>query len=159
MPSNTENDTWLASGSYSKAAVATCYVPWRFMEFRDLFGDGSSEGDFHRSGCLHEASPDGTCPNAHLEHQSGCRHSAPVHRTVEVDPLADRLPRERIRSILEAGDEICLEFVQGAVPTESVLAETAHLLRKLRNTGIPLTVCGLSTADKSRLSRLEWRTV
>jgi len=126
------------------------------MEFRDLFGDGSASGDFRRVGCLHEVFEDGTCPNAHRHHVSGCQHAAPTRRAVEVDPLANRLPRERIRSILESGDEICLEFPKGASPSEELLAETAHLLRKLRNTGIPLTVSGLSTADKARLSRLEW---
>lgn len=146
----------LSQGSKSLRKVAGCFTPWVFMEFRDLFGDRSSEGNFKRLGCIHETDPDGRCLQGTASDQAVCWETRPEKQVVHVPSGCTGLPRELIRTILQSGDELILQFEQGASPTLSALTETAHILRKLRNTGIHVTVSGLSTADKSKLSRLEW---
>ena len=145
-----------SQGSKGLRKVANCFTPWVFMEFRDLFGDQSSEGNFTRLGCLHESGPDGQCLQGTPSEQAVCSETRPEKQIVLVPAGCTGLPRELIRSILQSGDELTLQFAQGTPLVPTVLTETAHILRKLRNTGIHVTVSGLSTLDKSKLSRLEW---
>lgn len=146
----------LNQGSKSLRKVATCFTPWVFMEFRDLFGDRSPEGNFTRLGCIHESGPDGRCLHGNASEQTVCWETRPERQVVHVPSGCTGLPRELIRSILQSGDELILQFEQGSSPAHTSLSETAHILRKLRNTGINVTVSGLSTLDKAKLSRLEW---
>lgn len=133
-----------------------CYAPWVFMEIHDLFGDGSPEGDIVRIGCLHERAPDGSCQSGAPTPGTACLRRAPSRRNVRLTG-GSGLPRDRIHEILQDGDEPVLEFEEGSNPSDSVLQETAHLLRKLRNTGINATVTGLSVAQKAKLGRMEWK--
>ncbi len=126
------------------------------MEFRDLFGDQSEEGNFRRVGCLRNITAKESCPHCPDGDLSVCWHAQPRRRTVHVDLGSQALPRSEIRSILQSGDELFLEFDSRTPASDSLLAETSHLLRKLRNTGIGATLSGLSTTDKAKLSRLEW---
>jgi hypothetical protein len=155
-PQSIATSPQLNQGSKSLRKVAACFTPWVFMEFRDLFGDQSSEGNFTRLGCIHESGPDGQCLQGNATEQAICWETRPEKQVVHVPSGCTGLPRELIRSILQSGDELILQFEQGASPTATALTETAHILRKLRNTGISVTVSGLSTIDKSKLSRLEW---
>ena len=136
--------------------LAECFTPWVFMDVRDLFGDGSPEGDFTRTACLHEKSPDGHCRQGHPVHPAVCSDTHPRKRTVRIPSSAKGLPRDSIRAILQAGDELVLQFEPGETPSLAALSEAASILRKLRHTGLAAGVSGLSTADKSRLCRLEW---
>ena len=142
--------------SRSIPPLAECFAPWVFMDVRDLFGDGSPEGDFTRTACLHENSPDGRCRQGHPLPPPVCAETRPRKRTVRIPPGAKGLPRETIRAILQAGDELVLQFEPGDTPSLATLSEAASILRKLRHTGLAAAVAGLSTADKSRLCRLEW---
>lgn len=126
------------------------------MELRDLFGDGSADGDFRRVGCLHEVLADGSCPKCPSRSGANCWQMRPERKSVRIPPDCTSLPRSDIRAILQAGDEICLEFETIASPSDEILRAVSNILRKLRNTGIQIVVSGLSTADKSKLSRLEW---
>ena len=147
---------WTTSVKAGEPPPPPCYTPWVFMEIHDLFGDKSPEGNVVRVGCLHELGPDGTCQSGSPSSRNACLRRAPCRRTVR---LADGsgLPRAQIREILQAGDEPVLEFDSRSNLPDSTLFETAHLLRKLRNTGINVTVAGLSVAQKAKLGRMEWK--
>jgi hypothetical protein len=155
-PQSVASAPQVSQGKRSLRKVATCFTPWVFMEFRDLFGDRSADGDFKRLGCIHESDSDGRCLHAAASDQTGCWESRPVKQVVHIPSGCTGLPRELIRTILQSGDELTLQFEQGVSPTLTALTETANILRKLRNTGIHVSVSGLSTPDKSKLTRLEW---
>lgn len=144
------------SGSRSVHKTATCFTPWVFMEFRDLFGDQSPDGNFSRLGCIHNTHPDGSCVHGDSPDQSVCWETRPDPHMVHVPSGSTSLPRALIRAALQCSDELSMQFETGVSPTLPVLTETAHILRKLRNTGINASVSGLSSADKSKLCRLEW---
>lgn len=146
----------VSQGAKSLRKVASCFTPWVFMEFRDLFGDQSAEGNFKRLGCIHGTGSEGQCLHGKPSDQTVCWESRPEKQIVHVPSGCNGLPRELVRGILQSGDQLILQFEQGATATLKVLTETAHILRKLRNTGIDVTVSGLSTPDRTKLTRLEW---
>ncbi len=155
-PSHSSRASRTTAAREGELPTPPCYAPWVFMEIHDLFGDKSPEGDVVRVGCLHERGPDGICQSGAPTPGTACQRRQSCRRAVRVADAAG-LPRERIRDILQAGDEPVLEFDFGSAPSDSVLSETAHLLRKLRNTGINVTVAGLSVAQKTKLGRMEWK--
>ncbi len=155
-PSHSSRTSRTTAVREGELPTPACFAPWVFMEIHDLFGDNSPEGDIVRIGCLHERGPDGICQSGVPEPGTACLRRQSSRRTVRVADSAG-LPRERIRDILQAGDEPVLEFAFGSEPSDSILSETAHLLRKLRNTGINVTVAGLSVAQKAKLGRMEWK--
>lgn len=155
-PSHSSQSSWTTILKEGGLPPPPCYAPWVFMEIHDLFGDGSPEGDIARVGCLHELAPDGSCQSGAPTPGTACLRRAPCRRTVRMAEGAG-LPRAQIRDILQAGDEPVLEFDARSNPSDSTLQEIAHLLRKLRNTGLNATVSGLSTAQKAKLARMEWK--
>lgn len=155
-PSHSPQTSWTTTARESELPPPPCYTPWVFMEIHDLFGDKSPEGNVVRVGCLHECGPDGSCQSGAPEPGTACLRRTPCRRTVRLTDESG-LPRAQIRDILQAGDEPVLEFDFISSPSDSTLFETAHLLRKLRNTGINVTVAGLSVAQKAKLGRMEWK--
>lgn len=154
-PFHDRSGHWETALPASAPTRPSCFAPWVFMVIRDLFGDGSAEGDVSRIGCLHETAVDGTCKTGTPTPGTSCGRVHPRRRVVRV-PGGARLPRAEIRDVLQAGDDLVLEFDTGTPLTDATLSETAHLLRKLRNTGFSATATGLSSDDKSRLGRREW---
>lgn len=138
-------------------SVQACYQPWSFMEIRDLFGDGESSGDLVRVACFGHSSANGAT--------SGCEGRKPDddclppavggERVVRVDPASAGLPRETVRTAVSEGADIILEFLPGAIPSDTMLREVASLVRRLRTSGLSLTLTGLATSIRARISRLE----
>lgn len=155
-PSPSPRTSWAKAVMEGELPPPPCYAPWVFMEIHDLFGDQSPEGNVVRVGCLHERGPDGNCQSGAPTPGTACLRRTSCRRVVRLTGESG-LPRAQIRDILQAGDEPVLEFDAHANPSDSTLLETAHLLRRLRNTGINAAVSGLSVAQKAKLTRMEWK--
>lgn len=133
--------------------------PWAFMEFRDLFGDGDVSGDLVRKACfcLSCNRTDGCDECAsRFSGESECGTTGwGGRRIVEIDPGADGIPREQVRSALLDGADIVLVFRLGMIPSDRLLGEVAHLVRRLRSAGTTLTIDGLANSVRARIARLE----
>jgi len=139
-------------------SVQACYQPWSFMEIRDLFGDGASSGDLVRVACFGHSTangPDAGCDLGRQPDDDCLPPSVGGERVVRVDPASAGLPRETLRKAVSEGADIILEFLPGAIPSDAMLREVASLVRRLRTSGLSLTLTGLATSIRARISRLE----
>jgi len=138
--------------------ASTCYQPWSFMEIHDLFGDGDASGDLVRLACLNcstGASAEG-CSESGSHPDSGCRfaeNNGP--HVVRIDPCTGDLPRQDVLCAIRKGLDIVLEFPAGLQPAESLLREVAILVRRLRTSGLNLSLAGLANPVRARISSLE----
>lgn len=132
---------------------------WAFMEFRDLFGDGDVSGDLVRQACFCQSCnrTDGCdeCASRYACDSESALAGWGGRRIVEIDPEAEGLPREAVRTALLEGADIVLVFAQGVIPSDRILREVAHLVRRLRTAGTTLTIDGLANSMRARIARLE----
>lgn len=128
------------------------------MEIRDLFGDGSTSGDLVRVACFGHASTGLTvserCDGPFDKSECG---PEPASRecVVKVEPSASGLPREILRQAVSQGADIVLEFLPGFSPSDGMVREIASVMRRLRTSGLSLTISGLATSIRARISRQE----
>lgn len=135
-----------------------CFQPWSFMEIRDLFGDGSSSGDLVRVACFGHSSLgqpfaegcDGSFGASECGPEAAARECV-----VRVEPSAAGLPRDLLRQAISQGADIVLEFLPGCIPSDSMVREIASVMRRLRTSGLSLTLSGLATSIRARISRQE----
>lgn len=128
------------------------------MEIRDLFGDGQSSGDLVRVACFGQASGglalvdhcDGSFPLPQCGPAPG-----PQECVVKVDPSAIGLPRDLLRQAISQGADIVIEFLPGFIPSDGMVREIASVMRRLRTSGLSLTLSGLATSIRARISRQE----
>lgn len=128
------------------------------MEIRDLFGDGSASGDLVRVACFGHASRgipvSDRCEGPFEASECG---PEPGHREciVKVEPSASGLPRDVLRQAVSQGADIVLDFLPGFVPSDGMVKEIASVMRRLRTSGLSLTLSGLATSIRARISRQE----
>lgn len=128
------------------------------MEIRDLFGDGSTSGDLVRVACFGHASSglavsercDGPFDKSECGPQALGRECV-----VQVEPSALGLPRDILRQAVSQGADIVLEFLPGFSPSDGMVREIASVMRRLRTSGLSLTLSGLATSIRARISRQE----
>lgn len=126
------------------------------MEIRDLFGDGSSEGDIRRTACLRCSMAPGGASVECMGRPADCPEVPdPDEAVVPVSPEATRLPREAVREAVRLGRDLRLDFEKGRKHTDPLLRETANLVRRLRTAGMTVTLAGLGSSERSRLARHE----
>lgn len=128
------------------------------MEIRDLFGDGTSSGDLVRVACFGHAASGipvvDRCQGPFDKSECG---PEPVARecVVKVESSAMGLPRELLRQAVSQGADIVLEFLPGFSPSDVMVREIASVVRRLRTSGLSLTLSGLATSIRARISRQE----
>jgi len=129
------------------------------MEIRDLFGDGEPTGDLIRKACLCDSTkPLVVLPTCVVHPQISVACESRVKGAeciVRIDPTAQGLPREVVCDAIRRGSDIVLDFPAGGVPPESMMREVANLVRRLRTSGLTITLSGLATSVRARISRLE----
>lgn len=74
---------------------------------------------------------------------------------MKVEPSALGLPRELLRQAVSQGADIVLEFIPGFSPSDNMVREIASVVRRLRTSGLSLTLSGLATSIRARISRQE----
>lgn len=128
------------------------------MEIRDLFGDGSASGDLVRVACFGHAASGlpvvDRCMGPFDQENCG---PAPTSQecVVKVEPSASGLPRDLLRQAVSQGADIVLEFIPGFSPSDNMVREIASVVRRLRTSGLSLTLSGLATSIRARISRQE----
>jgi hypothetical protein len=138
--------------------ASSCYQPWSFMEIRDLFGDGDVAGDLVREACLNcsTGAPTDGCTGSERAEQPGCRFAqSDSPQVLRIDPTVGNLPRQDVLCAIRKGLDIVLEFPTGFQPAESLLREIAILVRRLRTSGLTLSLAGLAHPVRARISSLE----
>lgn len=128
------------------------------MEIHDLFGDGDASGDLVREACLNcstGAPPDG-CLASERTAKPGCRFSDDTSpRVVRIEAAQGILPRQDVMCAIRKGLDIVLEFPAGFQPAEDLLREIAILVRRLRTSGLNLSLAGLANPVRARISSIE----
>lgn len=128
------------------------------MEIRDLFGDGSESGDLVRVACFGHASSGipvvDRCQGPFDKTECG---PEPGHRecVLKVESSAPGLPRDLLRQAVSQGADIVLEFLPGFSPSDIMVREIASVVRRLRTSGLSLTLSGLAISIRARISRQE----
>lgn len=74
---------------------------------------------------------------------------------MKVDPSAIGLPRDLLRQAISQGADIVIEFLPGFIPSDGMVREIASVMRRLRTSGLSLTLSGLATSIRARISRQE----